>query len=122
MESFGANEYCDGHFLPGLPGAARLEHVTCCLSHVTCCLLPAACCLLPFGDSLMVDLYPLALHVSLSDLSGRAGGRERLVLTSHHVQIRGMLEELLYNLDGRARGLARREQVSYLVLLTVLLV
>lgn len=45
--------------------------------------------------SLAVDLYPLALHVSLCDPAGRPGGRERLVLTSHHVHVRDMLADVL---------------------------
>ena len=43
----------------------------------------------------MVDLYPLALHVSLCDASGRPSGRERLVLTSHHVRAVEMVAEVL---------------------------
>lgn len=58
--------------------------------------------------SLAVDLYPLALHVSLSDAAGRPGGRERLVLTSHHVHVRDMLLEALdsSSLHGLSRGLS----------------
>lgn len=43
----------------------------------------------------MVDLYPLALHVTLCDNSGRPGGRERLVLTSHHFSVKEMVKEIL---------------------------
>lgn len=58
--------------------------------------------------SLTVDLYPLALHVSLCDASGRPGGRERLVLTSHHVHVRDMLVEALDSSrqHGFSRGLS----------------
>lgn len=58
--------------------------------------------------SLAVDLYPLALHVSLCDAAGRPGGRERLVLTSHHVHVRDMLLEALdsSSLRGLSRGLS----------------
>ena len=57
----------------------------------------------------MVDLYPLALHVSVCDAAGRPGGRERLVLTSHHVHVRDMLLEALDNsnsMHGLSRGLS----------------
>ena len=60
-------------------------------------------------SSLMVDLYPLALHVSVCDAAGRPGGRERLVLTSHHVHVRDMLLEALDNsnsMHGLSRGLS----------------
>lgn len=59
-------------------------------------------------SSLAVDLYPLALHVSLCDAAGRPGGRERLVLTSHHVHVRDMLLDALESpgLHGLSRGLS----------------
>lgn len=58
--------------------------------------------------SLAVDLYPLALHVSLCDAAGRPSGRERLVLTSHHVHVRDMLINLSDSsrLHGLGRGLS----------------
>lgn len=58
--------------------------------------------------SLAVDLYPLALHVSLCDASGRPNGRERLVLTSHHVHVRDMLMSLSDSsrMHGLSRGLS----------------
>ena len=49
----------------------------------------------PVFSILVIDLYPLALHVSQCDLSGRPSGRERLVLTSHHVTVNDMLSEVL---------------------------
>lgn len=56
----------------------------------------------------MVDLYPLALHVNSCDLSGRASGRERLVLTSHHVLVRDVMDTLAEALDSsRLHGLRR---------------
>jgi len=57
----------------------------------------------------MVDLYPLALHVSVCDAAGRPGVRERLVLTSHHVHVSDMLLEALDNsntMHGLSRGLS----------------
>lgn len=58
--------------------------------------------------SLAVDLYPLALHVGVCDAAGRPGGRDRLVLTSHHVHVRDMLLEALdsSSLHGLSRGLS----------------
>lgn len=76
---------------------------------------------------LAVDLYPLALHVSLCDAAGRPGARERLVLTSHHVHVRDMLVEALdsSSLHGLSRGLSlnavpsMQEEVSVARLLCV---
>lgn len=64
--------------------------------------------------SLAVDLYPLALHVSLCDPAGRPGGRERLVLTSHHVHVRDMLADVLDSsrLQRMSRGLSMTAATS----------
>lgn len=71
-------------------------------------------CLLSVSASLAVDLYPLALHVSMCDPAGRPGGRERLVLTSHHVHVRDMLADVLDSsrLQGMSRGLSMTAATS----------
>ncbi|CAM9124714.1 unnamed protein product [Ectocarpus sp. 4 AP-2014] len=68
----------------------------------------------PSTARLAVDLYPLALHVSMCDPAGRPGGRERLVLTSHHVHVRDMLADVLDNsrLQGMSRGLSMTAATS----------
>lgn len=45
--------------------------------------------------------------MNLCDASGRAGGRERLVLTSHYVTVEDMLEDILASprLGGLQRGM-----------------
>lgn len=89
--------------------------VTCITNQPSLALTPVLSCPpLTVPASLAVDLYPLALHVSLCDAAGRPGGRERLVLTSHHVHVRDMLLEASdsSSLHGLSRALSLNAAAS----------